>query len=212
MRIHKYLSQQKVCSRREAETLIRRGLIKVNGRPATIGMSVDPERDRVEVVGQVSKKMTVAFYKPRGVVSEQQKIGGQLLNTVGRLDKESEGLILLSNDGTVTAAVTSDKHTIEKEYEVTTQEKIGPSKINKMASGVRLEDGLTLPAKVKLINNRTFIIILKEGRNHQIRRMAAALNLTAVKIKRTRIGNITLGKLKPGEYRDLTNSIKHYIM
>ena len=212
MRIHKYLSQQKICSRREAEELIKRGLIKVNGKPATVGQAIDPEKDKVEIIGQANKKVTLAFYKPRGVISDQQEINGQLLNTVGRLDKDSEGLILLSNDGTVTAAVTSDKHTIEKEYEVTTQEKIGPSKINKMASGVRLEDGLTLPAKVKLINNRTFIIILKEGRNHQIRRMAAALNLTAVKIKRTRIGNITLGKLKPGEYRDLTNSIKHYIM
>lgn len=204
IRIQKYLSQQKIYSRREAEELIKRGLIKVNGKLATIGQAINPEKDEVEIIGQTNKKVTLAFYKPRGVISDQQKIDGQLLNTVGRLDKESEGLILLSNDGTVTAAVTSNKHTTEKEYEVTTQEKLSLSKIKKMETGIVLEDGPTLPAKIRPVSNRTFVIILKEGRNHQIRRMAAALHLTAIKIKRVRIGNVKLGSLKTEEYRLLT--------
>lgn len=204
MRIQKYLSQQKICSRREAEELIKNGLIRVNGYIAKIGASIDPEKDRVEIINQTAKKITVAFYKPRGVVSDQKTINRQLLNTVGRLDKESEGLILLSNDGAVTAAVTSDQHIIEKEYEITVQERLTPSKVKRLAFGVTLDDGPTLPATTKLVNNYNFIIILKEGRNHQIRRMAAALNLTVTKIKRVRIGNIKIGKLKVGEHRVLS--------
>ncbi len=204
MRIQKFLSQQQILSRRETEILIRQGLIKVNGKLAEIGMQIDPEKDRIEILdigNKTPEKITVAFNKPRGIESSQTEYKGQTLNSVGRLDKESEGLLLLSNDGTVTAAATGDQHLIEKEYEVTTQENIHPNQIKKMSSGIYLEDGMTLPAKVTLINKNNFLIILKEGRKHQIRRMAAALKLTVTKLKRIRIGNIKLGDLKIGEYK-----------
>ena len=218
MRIQKYLSQQKILSRREAEDYIRKGLIKLNGKIVTeMGVQIDPEKDKIEVLrapaAKVAAKLTVAVNKPRGIVSSKMETEGETifqllpqfkyLNAVGRLDKESEGLILLSNDGTVTAAVTGAEHLVEKEYEVTVQEDIAPGKLKKMAEGVRLDDGVTLPAETELISQHKFKIILKEGRKHQIRRMADALHLTVVNLKRVRVGNIRLGKLKPGEFRAL---------
>ncbi len=219
MRIQKYLSQQKILSRREAEAYIRKGLIKLNGQIVKeMGVQMDPESDRVEVLRPVenatNKKITVAVNKPRGIVSSKVESEGETifqmlprfahLNTVGRLDKESEGLILLSNDGTVTNAVTSDKHLIEKEYEVSVRESITQGKLKKMAEGLNLEDGPTLPATTEPIGPNSFTLIIKEGRKHQIRRMCAALQLTVTNLKRIRIGDIRLGKLKSGDYRALT--------
>lgn len=121
MRIQKFLSQKKIVSRREAERLIQQGRIKVNGKPAKIGMSIDPAKDKVEIIGREnSRKITIAFNKPKGIVCSRKESEGQTifqllpqfshLNAVGRLDKDSEGLILLSNDGVVTAAVTGKEH------------------------------------------------------------------------------------------------------
>lgn len=219
MRIQKYLSQQKILSRREAEHYIKLGLIKLNGKIIKeMGVQIDPVKDMVEVLHstqeKVSPKITVAINKPRGIVSSKIKAEGQTifellpqfntLNAVGRLDKESEGLLLLSNDGMVTQAVTSDKHLIEKEYAVSVREFIRPSMMTKMESGMALEDGPTLPTKTELLDDHKFIIILKEGRKHQIRRMCDALRLTVTNLKRIRIGDITLGRLKPGEFRELS--------
>lgn len=221
MRIQKYLSEQKILSRRETEEYIRRGLIKVNGEIVKdLGRQIDPAKDKVEIVpnggGAAKEKTTVAVYKPRGIVSSKIKSEGETifellpnfahLNTVGRLDKESEGLLLLSNDGVVTAAVTGEEHLIEKEYEVTVQENLVPGKLRKMEEGIKLEDGMTLPAETEMLDKHSFIIILKEGRKHQIRRMADAMKLTITSLKRTRIGNIHLGNLKPGQYRILKPS------
>lgn len=218
MRIQKYLSQKRILSRREAEEYIRNGLIKLNGTIIKeMGAQIDPDKDLIEILPlpkTSTDKITIAVYKPRGVVSSKIRSEGKTifellpkfehLNAVGRLDKESEGLILLSNDGAVTAAVTGDQHTVEKEYEVTVQEVVSSSKLRKMAEGVRLNDGLTLPAKTWLLSPRMFSIVLKEGRKHQIRRMAAALQLTVTNIKRIRIGNMSLQGLKPGQYRLLS--------
>ena len=177
MRIQKYLSQQKILSRREAEDYIRKGLIKLNGKIVTeMGVRIDPKKDKIEVLrapaAKVAAKLTVAVNKPRGIVSSKMEAEGETifqllpqfnhLNAVGRLDKESEGLILLSNDGTVTAAVTGAEHLVEKEYEVTVQEDIAPGKLKKMAGGVRLDDGMTLPAQTELISPHKFKIILKD--------------------------------------------------
>jgi len=219
MRIQKYLSQQKILSRRETEDYIRRGLIKLNGKIVReMGVQIDPTKDKVEVLrapqNTASEKITVAVNKPRGIVSSKMETEGETifqllpqfshLNTVGRLDKESEGLILLSNDGTVTSAVTGDEHKIEKEYEISVREKISPGKLQKMSSGIMLEDGMSLPAKTKMLGSNSFILILKEGRNHQIRRMTNAVYLTIANLRRTRVGNIRLGNLKPGQSRRLT--------
>ena len=220
MRIQKYLSEQKILSRREAEEYMKNGLIACNGEIVRdLGRQIDPTKDVIKVlqpphIAPEKRKITIAVYKPRGIVSSKVKSEGKTifellpqfahLNTVGRLDKESEGLLLLSNDGTVTAAVTSNEHIIEKEYIVTVREKIEPWKLRKMEEGMVLEDGPTLPTKTKRIDHHTFTIILKEGRTHQIRRMAAAVHLTITNLVRTRIGGSKLGSMKPGAHRVVT--------
>ena len=218
MRIQKYLSERKILSRREAEDYIRKGLIALNGKVVTeMGVQIDPTKDRIEILKgaakESAKKMTVVIYKPRDIVSSKESSEGetvfefftqfQNLNVVGRLDKSSEGLLLLSNDGVVTSSVTGSDHLIEKEYEVSVRETVNNNKANKMEQGIQLEDGLTLPAKVTIITPNKFRIIFKEGRKHQIRRMADAVHLTITGLKRLRVGNISLGKLKPGESRVL---------
>ncbi|MEK7615614.1 MAG: pseudouridine synthase [Patescibacteria group bacterium] len=208
MRIQKYLSEQKICSRREAERYITQGLVKVNGIVVTnLATQIDSAKDKIELFGQdKQEKITIAANKPRGVISEPTFLPKEYqgLNSVGRLDKESEGLLLFSNDGALTASVTSDEHTIEKEYEVKVRERVTESKLKKMASGIRLEDGMTLPAQTKSLGDSSFRILLREGRNHQIRRMCDAMHLTVVSLKRWRIGSIKLGNLKPGAYRRLS--------
>ena len=219
MRIQKYLSEQKILSRREAKEYIIHGLIKLNGKVCReTGAQMDPEKDKITILtppkSMTENKMTVLVYKPRGIVCSKVEEEGKTifellpefkdLNTVGRLDKSSEGLILLSNEGPVTSAVTSDKHLIEKEYEVSTREDVVPAQMEKMTKGILLEDGMTLPAQAKKTGQNRFKIILKEGRKHQIRRMANAVNLTITSLKRVRIGNIKLKGLRPSQFRKLS--------
>ncbi len=218
MRIQKYLSEQKILSRREAEEYIKDGLIKLNGQIVKeFGVQIDPAKDKIEVLAPKrgnNFKMTVALYKPRGLTCSKSTNEGKTifdvypqfknLNTVGRLDKESEGLILLSNDGTITSAVTSEEHLIEKEYEVKVRERVTQSKLMRMAEGMNLNDGPTLPAKTKALSGTSFKITLREGRNHQIRRMTNALHLTISSLRRTRIGPVTLKGLTPGASRLLS--------
>lgn len=206
-----------MCSRREAEKLLIEGKINVNGKIVReLGTKIDPEHDIVKILSSNNsiRKETVAVYKPRGVVSSSNKSEGvtiyatfpQLshLNVVGRLDKESEGLLLLSNDGLVTKAITSDAHTTEKEYVVKVRETIRPNMLQKMRDGIVLNDGKTLPAKASRIDEHTFTIILREGKNHQIRRMTNALKLTVGTLKRVRIGSIGIDTMTPGSSRILS--------
>ncbi len=219
MRIQKYLSQQKVCSRREAEEYIKEGRITVNGKVVTVmGVQIDPSVDVVKLLdgthGATDEKITIAVNKPRGIVCSRAKNEGKTifellpefekLNVVGRLDKESEGLLLMSNDGVVTSAVTGEDHKVEKEYTVRVREEISGLSQRRMEQGIQLEDGLTLPATVTIQSGHRFTIVLREGRKHQIRRMADAVRLTITDLARVRIGNIKLGRLKPGEYRKVT--------
>lgn len=221
MRIQKYLSQEKILSRRETEDYIRKGLISCNGKIIKeMGFKIDPEKDKIEILSraksEIGKKITIAINKPRGIVSSRNKSEGKTvfelfpefshLNTVGRLDKDSEGLLLLSNDGIITSIITGSDYKIEKEYEVVVRETVSSGKIKKMEQGIELEDGKTLPAKVKLLNPHAFRIILKEGRKHQIRRMASALFLTVLKLKRLRIGNINSSGIALGRYRVLSKN------
>lgn len=221
MRIQKYLSQQKILSRRETENYIRKGLIACNGEIVKdLGRQIDPTKDKIEILApaknEISRKITVAINKPRGIVcSRNEKEGKTIfelfpefsnLNAVGRLDKESEGLILLSNDGVITSAITGSEHKIEKEYEVFVQEEINPIQMKRLEQGITLDGKMTLPAKTKIISKHAFNIILKEGRKHQIRRMADVVHLTILKLKRIRIGNIFLKDLKMGGYRTLSET------
>lgn len=214
------MSEKGILSRRETEDLMLKGLITVNGKVVKeLGTQIDPEHDVVAITEAakplLGKKITIAFNKPRGYVSSKIKDEGPTifdilpqftyLNTVGRLDKESEGLILLSNDGGITRTVTSEDHLIEKEYEVTVREPLTKGKLLKMETGVRLGDSMTLPAKTEMRGPHVFRIILKEGKKHQIRRMCSAVFLTIVRLKRIRIANLTLKGLSEASFRELTD-------
>ncbi len=202
-------------SRRETEKAILAGKIKVNGKVVKdLGRQIDPNEDKVEITGDTEEKTTILFNKPRGISSSKVKNEGENvfdilnqyahLNAVGRLDKESEGLILLSNDGTLTNVVTGKEHLIEKEYIVETREKVSQSQVNALSKGIYLTDGPTLPAKVRKLNEHTLSIILKEGRNHQIRRMCDHVRLTIQRLNRVRIGKLGIDGLKQGEARKLS--------
>ncbi len=228
MRIQKYLSEQGICSRREAEVLIKRGLVSVNGTVVReMGVQIDPSRDKVDVLArarmEMASKSTIVLYKPRGIASSRAKGEGKTvydlypqfdrMDIVGRLDKASEGLLMLSDDGVVARAVTGDHHGMEKEYTVSVREETNAGRLKSLEPGIELEDGPTLPVKTQLLDKHTFRIILREGRKHQIRRMCEYLKLTVVQLKRLRIGPITLGNLKPGDFRVLTikeiDALKH---
>ena len=219
MRIQKYLSQQKILSRRETENYIRKGLIACNGKIVRdLGRQIDPEKDKIEILApakkEINKKITVAVNKPRDIVCSKNKTEGKTifellpqfenLNAVGRLDKDSEGLILLSNDGVITSAITGNDHKIEKEYEVAVREDLSRNKMSILENGVMIDGKITLPAQTKITGDHTFNIILKEGRKHQIRRMTDVVKLTIFKLKRIRIGNILLKDIKVGNYRVLS--------
>lgn len=215
MNIQKYFSSQRILSRREAEKLAREKRIKVNGNILRdLGMQIDPEKDKVEIIGEIQEKITILFNKPRGISSSKIEHEGKNifsllpqfknLNAVGRLDKESEGLILLSDDGVLTNIITGSEHLIEKEYIVEVYEKVSASKIKALSQGMMLNDGPTLPTIAKILSENSFSIVLKEGRNHQIRRMANKIRLTIKNLKRVRIGKISLDNLAAGGFRVLT--------
>ncbi len=217
--VQKILAERGLCSRREGERLVAAGKVTVNGSVARVGTFADPDKDDVAIVGQAAEipKMTVAVYKPRGIVCSKNNAEGKTvfellpqyasLNTVGRLDKESEGLLLLTNDGRLTRAVTGDDHRIEKEYIVDVREEIFPGLMQKMEKGIMIDGERTLPCIAKMRENRrSFSIVLKEGKKHQIRRMCDACHLTVLSLKRIRIGDVRLLKLRPGNVRPLTRA------
>lgn len=221
MRIQKYLSEQGVCSRRQAEAFIEQGLVSVNGQVVrTQGVQIDPEKDTVTLASTASNKLqdttTIAVYKPRGISSSRVESEGKNifnllpqfshLNVVGRLDKESEGLLILSDDGPLARAVTGDEHRIEKEYLVTVREHVSDTKLQTLHPGVTLEDGPTLPVTTQWKSPHSFLITLNEGRKHQVRRMCNYVHYTVESLKRVRVGSITLAGLKPGQYRLLTRN------
>jgi len=214
MRVQKYLSEQGILSRRKAEEYIRAGKILINGKPAEIGAQIDPALDKVEIAGGEENFEAILINKPREIVSSRIKKEGKTifelfpqfshLNVAGRLDKESEGLLVLTNDGVLAKKLTGAEHSVEKEYRVSVRENVSPGALKRLERGVRLSDGMTLPAKVKKTGTREFSIILKEGRKHQIRRMADAINLTVTRLVRTRIGNLVIGNMKAGASRGLS--------
>lgn len=217
VRLEKYIAQQGIASRREAKALILDGKISVNGSIIhETGFGIDPEKDKVALVGNLHKKETVALYKPRGIeTSKTSPDSSDIHETfpqfshlapIGRLDKDSEGLILLSNDGVLARAITGAKSDVEKEYVVTTREPVTDEALTRMARGISLDGKKTLPAKTKRVNQKTFSIILREGRKHQIRRMCAACSLTVERLLRVRVGNVEIGNMKSGDNRELTET------
>lgn len=216
MRINKCLARRNVCARREADELIKKGKVLINGVPAVLGSKV-METDLVEVAEDYvkgKKLVYLAYNKPRGIAthSSQEDEKGimdifkykEKVYPIGRLDKDSHGLIILSNDGRITDKLLNPDFYHEKEYVVEVDKKISPSFLKHMAEGVELEDGYTTrKCQVKEIDDQTFSIILTEGKKRQIRKMCEKLERKVLDLKRIRIMNIELGGLRPKEYREI---------
>ncbi len=224
MRLQKYMADCGVASRRASEELIQNGRVTVNGSPAVIGMSVE-ESDVVLVDGKrirpEQKRIVLMLYKPRGVVSTSSDESGRKtvqafvselpyrLYNVGRLDLNSEGLLLLTNDGELCNHLTHPRYGVEKTYRVVCDGTLSASEIATLTNGVMLEDGITAPAKIANIRRSTtggtaFSITIHEGRNRQIRRMLEAVGHRTLRLKREAYGPLKLGDLKPGEWRILS--------
>jgi 23S rRNA pseudouridine2605 synthase len=226
LRIQKFIADCGVCSRRAAEELVKNGKVIVNNKPATIGMDIDSENDRVTCEGKrihlkSTEKQYFMFYKPRGVITamkaqDDRKILADLIKgikgrvfPVGRLDRDSEGMLILTDDGELAVRLTHPKHHISKTYRVTIPGDVSDEILEKIRTGISLDDGITtLPADVYIQSqkdNKTVLhITLYEGKNRQIRRMCEELNLEILLLKRICIGEVMLGHLAPGEYRPLT--------
>lgn len=218
MRINKYLSEAGIVSRRGADKWIEDGRVTINGNPAELGSRVEPG-DEVRVDGKPVKTEEQLVYivlnKPVGITSTTERhIEGNVVDFVnhplrifhiGRLDKDSDGLLLLTNDGDIVNEILREEHGHEKEYIVTVDRPITKEFIHKMESGVEILDTVTKPCKVKQLGPRKFNITLTQGLNRQIRRMCSALGYNVRRLQRTRIMNIHLGNLQIGQWRDLTD-------
>jgi 23S rRNA pseudouridine2604 synthase len=200
MRINKYLAEQKISTRRGADELIKAKKVFINGKLAELGSQVS-EGDKVEVRGAEQKKYSYfAYNKPVGIETASPKPD---LFPLGRLDKNSHGLLILTDDGRITDLLLNPKYFHEKEYVVRTSNKLRSSFKQKMEAGVNIEGYLTQKCKVKIINEFTFRVTLTEGKKHQIRRMCSALFQEVADLKRERIMNIKLGTLKAGALREI---------
>ena len=211
MRINKYLALKKYCTRREADEWIAKKLVYVNGVHAVIGQQV-LEADKVTVKGRQKKFKYFAYNKPVGIVTHSPQAGEQEIKDIfpikgvypmGRLDKDSSGLLILTDDGRVTEALLNPSHDHDKEYLVQTLDELPTNFKNKMEKGVDIGDYVTKPCTVKIISKREFAITLTEGKNRQIRRMCGAFGQSVEVLVRTRILNIKLGNIKSGEHRPI---------
>jgi pseudouridine synthase len=218
-RLNKFISDTGFCSRREADKLIEQGLVTVNGQVGTLGTKVS-EQDQVLVQGKPLKakprRVYLAYHKAVGITcTTELDVKGNIIDAmgyperifpIGRLDKESEGLIFLTNDGDIVNKILRAGNEHEKEYVVTVDKPITEQFLRKMASGVPILETITLPCQIKQISRQTFNIILTQGLNRQIRRMTEFLGFNVTKLKRVRIMNVRLAELKAGQYRELTQS------
>jgi 23S rRNA pseudouridine2604 synthase len=218
VRLNKYISETGVCSRREADKWIEAGRVTCNGQPAALGTRVaDGDEIRVdgELVGAKKEQIYIALNKPVGVTCTTEShiedniidlIGhSERIFPIGRLDKDSEGLILLTNNGDIVNDILRSENNHEKEYIVTVDRPITELSLQMMADGVKIMGKLTKPCKVRRIDQLTFRMILTQGLNRQIRRMCSALGYKAQRLQRVRIMNVHLGTLNPGEWRHLTD-------
>ena len=220
MRLNKYLSDAGYCSRREADRLVEAGKVLINGLPAVMGQKV-MEGDRVEIDGQVISRndrlILLAFNKPKGIVCTTDRVREknniidyigypERIYPIGRLDKDSEGLILLTNDGSLVNHILKASQYHEKEYVVRVEKPVTEEFLAGMASGVPILDTVTRPCKVRRLNDYTFSIVLTQGLNRQIRYMCRYFDYHVRHLKRVRIMNIQLGSLEKGKYREVTAS------
>ena len=216
MRINKLFSNLGICSRRETNRLIEENRVIVNGMLCKPGQWVE-EHDEILLDGKrvsAKNKIYIALNKPRGIIctaAEEVKNNiidyinyGEYIFPVGRLDKESQGLIIMTNDGELTNKVLESDNWHEKEYIVTVDKEINEEFIANMSSGVNIGDTITRPCKVTKIDNNTFNIILTQGLNRQIRRMSKAFGYNVIKLERIRIMNIKIDNIEYGEWRELT--------
>ena len=219
MRLNKYISETGVCSRREADAWIEAGRVTVNGAVASLGTKVG-EGDRVCVdgreLGAAKKHVYIAFNKPVGITcTTERHVQGNIVDfighrerifPIGRLDKDSEGLILLTNNGDIVNEILRTENEHEKEYVVTVDRPVTPIFLDGMASGVRILGTVTKPCRIKRIAPATFKIILTQGLNRQIRRMCSFFGYKVVGLQRVRVINITLDGLKVGQWRELSKT------
>ncbi len=227
VRIQKVLSEQGVCSRRAAEQIIAQGRVTLNGRPVSVGDKMDTQKDLLAVDGQpvrIPKKTEYYYYmlhKPRGYVTTMSDERGRKtvvdlmedtpvrVYPVGRLDKDSEGLLLMTNDGAFANLLSHPSHGVSKTYRVTVHPHATEEQVLQLSDGVVLDDGVrTRPAVIRIAADepgRTVMeMTIKEGRNRQIRRMCEAVGLTVARLRRISLGPVRLGMLPPGKYRELT--------
>ncbi|MEO5635301.1 MAG: pseudouridine synthase [Candidatus Paceibacterota bacterium] len=204
MRINKYLAFKKISTRRGADELIKDKKVFINGKLAILGSQVR-EEDKVKVRGQKeSKYQYFAYNKPIGIETDSPKEGFfRGMFPLGRLDKNSHGLLVVTNDGRITDRLLNPKYFHEKEYVVRTSNKLRGSFKQKMEAGVNIEGYQTKKCKVKILSDYTFKVILTEGKKHQIRRMCSALFQEIEDLKRERIMNIKLGNLKDGALKEI---------
>ena len=225
-----YLAMSGIAARRKSEELILQGKVKVNGEVETkVATRVVPGKDRVEYLGEEifpeAGKVILALNKPRGVVSTVSDPDGKptvldyvpreystlRLFPVGRLDEDSEGLILLTNDGDFSQRVTHPSNEIEKEYHVTISDRLTESEMRRIEKGVPLKDGVTQPAQIEVLkegnNQQTVAITVTEGRYHEVRRIMKALNHDVYRLVRVRIDAYELGDLRPGSVKKVDNLI-----
>src|SRR6202161_3561392 len=219
MRLNKYISETGVCSRREADKWLEAGRVTLNGQPATLGTQVaagDEVRVDGDLIGVKKKQVYIALNKPVGIIcTTETHIEDNIIEhigyperifPIGRLDRDSEGLILLTNNGDIVNEILRSENNHEKEYLVTVDRPITDLLLRMLAGGVKIMGELTKPSKVARVNAQSFRIILTQGLNRQIRRMCSALGYKAQRLQRVRIMNIHLGNLRPGQWRHLTSA------
>ena len=231
VRLQKYMADLGIASRRKSEQMIADGMVKVNGRTATIGDKVNPKRDKVTVrgrkiaAGAKAKRYYIMLNKPRGYVTTMSDEMGRRcvaelvkdiparIYPVGRLDRDSEGLLLMTNDGEFANRVTHPSKHVYKVYRVTVRPAINEEQLVEMSSGMVIDGKKTAPAEVRVVQREegrcVLEIILCEGRNRQIRKMCEQLGLEVPRLKRIAVGQVKLGGLKSGAWRELTKDEVH---
>lgn len=227
MRLQKFLSLAGKCSRRRGEEYIQQGRVRVNGQLITVlGTKVSPDADQVELDGHLIRieheKIYIALNKPVGYVSTCEQPGDKIvleliaikerIYPIGRLDKDSTGLLLFTNDGDLHLKLSHPSFDHEKEYEVTTRSPLPDGALHHLAGGLHIMGAKTRPAKVKKLSPTVFRIILKEGKNRQIRRMVGKVGGHVIALKRIRIADIHLGQLAEGQWRHLTDKEKKSLL
>ncbi|OIN87343.1 MAG: hypothetical protein AUJ50_02765 [Candidatus Aenigmarchaeota archaeon CG1_02_38_14] len=222
IKLQKFLSNAGITSRRKAEEIISKGLVKINGKVASIGDRINPEKDEVIFDGnriEYQKRRYIIFNKPRGYVTTLKDAHAEktILDLIkikervfpaGRLDKDSEGLLIITNDGDFASRIINPRFEIKKTYYVKINNELRKKDIEKLEGGIAIEGRKTYPAKIEILAENEFNITIHEGRNRIIRKMMSHLGHSVVILRRMSIGGLQLGSLKLGQYRDMTEHEK----